>query len=423
MQKDYQLVLFDLAVGGHHGTYIWHLVNYWCASKVAATLTIVVAPQFVTHHAEVVNFIDKSACKTITLLPISSDEFDFISHQKSFIDRVFAEWKLFCHYAHQVKANQGLLMQFDHLQLPIVFGERAPCSVAGIYFRPTFHYNQFSTYTPTWKDTFRRWRQKTLLRLALHSGQLNVLFSLDPFAPKYIAELGSSVDVFHLADPVQCQEIKPLQSDRLRTQLGVEPHRQIFLLFGKLDPRKGTHQLLEAIRQLPAELGQTLCLLLVGEIPSPGKARLKQLVSEVSLTSPVQILLHDEFVSESEVPIYFQLADVVLAPYQRHVGMSGILLQAAAAQKPVIASNYGLMGELVKRYKLGLPIDAEQPRAIANAMMQCLRPSGETVCDSQKMAELVEQNLTDRFVETLVCELIPPSSKPSFKPFSVSNPS
>jgi glycosyltransferase involved in cell wall biosynthesis len=405
-QENYQLALFDLAVGGHHGTYIWHLVKHWSQAEVPATLNIIVSPPFLEQHVEVVELVRQNPTKAIHLVAISVDEFAGIQDQTSIVKRAFAEWKLFCQYAQQLNADQGLLMQIDHLQLPIVFGERAPCAIAGIYFRPTFHYVQFSSYTSTWKDSIRRWRQKLLLALALQSGQVNALFSLDPFAPKAIARFASGVKVTHLADPVTPQTIEPLRFNSLRNKLEVEQERQIFLLFGKLDPRKGTYQLIEAIRQVPRDLSQKLCLLLVGQIPASEQAKLKQRLSELSAQTPIQLIIQDEFVPESEMPLYFQMADVVLAPYQRHVGMSGILLQAAAAQKPVIASEYGLMGELVQRYQLGLVIDSEQPNAIAQAIAQLLDAGASSVTNLNKMQEFVEQNHSEKFVSTLVSHLV-----------------
>jgi glycosyltransferase involved in cell wall biosynthesis len=406
MQRPYQLVLFDMAVGGHHGTYIWHLVKHWHQTSVPITLNIVVSPQFLEQHAEVVDLIYQSDPAAINLLPISSQEFESIQSQSSIIKRAFTEWKIFCQYARQLKADQCMLMQFDHLQLPIVLGERAPCAIAGIYFRPTFHYVQFANYTSTWKDAIRRWRQKLLLTLALRSGQVNTLFSLDPFAPDAIAKLASDVKVTHLSDPVVPHPLEPVRCNQLKTQLKIESDRQIFLLFGKLAPRKGTYQLLEAIRHLPQELSQTLCLLLVGQIPLSEKTKLTTFISEISVQTSAQILIHDDFVPESDMPLYFQLSNVVLAPYQRHVGMSGILLQAAAAQKPVLASNYGLMGELVQRYQLGLAINSEHPPAIAQAMTELLQGRASSPTQLSDMQAFVEQNLVEKYLNTIISHLI-----------------
>ncbi|MGB5714087.1 MAG: glycosyltransferase, partial [Waterburya sp.] len=119
-------------------------------------------------------------------------------------------------------------------------------------------------------------------------------------------------------------------------------------------------------------------------------------------TKPVQIIGHYQFVPEQDVSQYFQLADFVLAPYQKHIGMSGILLLAAAAQKPILSSNYGLMGELVRQYQLGLTVDSTLPQEIADGITECLHKSPEQLGDRQKMKTFAEQNSAERFAQVIV---------------------
>jgi hypothetical protein len=59
---------------------------------------------------------------------------------------------------------------------------------------------------------------------------------------------------------------------------------------------------------------------------------------------------------------------VVLAPYQRFVGSSGVLLWAAGAGKPVITQDYGLIGRLVRDHELGLSADVTDPKTLAHAI-------------------------------------------------------
>jgi glycosyltransferase involved in cell wall biosynthesis len=95
------------------------------------------------------------------------------------------------------------------------------------------------------------------------------------------------------------------------------------------------------------------------------------------------------------------MADVILAPYQRHVGMSGILLLAAAAQKPVLSSNYGLMGEIVRRYELGLTVDSTEPKEIAKGLTRFLVEDSDKLCDRAKMKSFAEQNSAEEFARVI----------------------
>jgi glycosyltransferase involved in cell wall biosynthesis len=115
----------------------------------------------------------------------------------------------------------------------------------------------------------------------------------------------------------------------------------------------------------------------------------------------VQILHVNRFVIDREIQPYFQLSDVVLAPYQRHVGMSAILVRAAAAQKPVLSSNYGLMGEMTRRHQLGLAIDSTDSQAIADGISFLLQTPLAQVGDRSKMQAFAAQNSAQRFADVI----------------------
>ena len=399
-----RLMLFDLIVGGHHGSYIQHLVKYWVEHNLSGKLSIVVSPQFFQRHNDVVQLIAEHESKNIELIAIAPEEEAALNSNGSSIKRAFravGEWNLLCKYAKSLKATHCLIMYFDTCWLPLVLGKKAPCSFSGIYFRPTLHYSSFANYSAS-EDKLQQWREKfTLSRILLHP-QLRTLFCIDPFAPKYINEyFDSQVKVTPLADPVKINGDGQLPLVDLKDKLDIEPQRKVFLLFGALTARKGVNQLLAAISLLPREICQEICLLLVGE----GNQEMIQMqVKNLRQTKPVQIVGNHQFVPESDVPKYFQLADFVLAPYQKHVGMSGILLLAAAAQKPIISSDYGLMGELVRRYGLGLGVDSTIPDEIAKGITQCLTQPLEQLGDRNLMKAFAQQNSAEEFAKVIFQE-------------------
>lgn len=417
--RERKLMLFDLSIYGHHPSYIQHLIEYWCKQRLSGSLNIVVSPKFIQEHFDVVSIASKLNQANINFVAIALEEEAALKSRKSGFSRTlraFQEWNLFCKYASFLKATQCLFMYFDTCQLPIAFGRGAPCPFSGIYFKPTFHYGDFTNYLPSLKDRLQHQREKFLLSLVLRNSQLQTLFCLDSFVVKHLDSFRTKVEAVYLPDPVKSQNEFEFQSTfshratagdaltsskRLREKLGISADKQVFLLFGALDGRKGIYQLLEAILLLPPVLLQKFCLVFIGESNPVDKELIESQVATVCQSQPVQIVRHYEFVPEQDVTAYFQLADVVLAPYQRHVGMSGILLLAAAAQKPVLSSNYGLMGEIVQRYNLGLTVDSTVPSEIAKSLTRFLLESPEALCDRTKMKLLAEQNSTERFASVI----------------------
>ena len=323
--------------------------------------------------------------------------------RKSKLNRIwrnFQEWQLMCQYASKLKPSHSIVLYFDTYFLPLVLLKATPpCSFSGIYFRPSFHYPQFSSYSPSRWDSWQQWREKFLLGKILSNPKLQNLFCLDPFAIKYIEQFDQKKKAVHLPDPVEQYQSPELKPASIKEKLGVDSHRQVFLLFGAINGRKGIYQLLEAILQLPHQLCQQLCLLIIGE--SSVAEHLETQIAVVCQAKPVQIIRRYEFISDREVQAYFQLADVILAVYQRHVGMSGILLLAAAAGKPVLSSNYGLMGEIVRYYHLGLTVDSTQPGEITAGLTNFLRSSTANFCDPTQMKAFVQANSAQKFAHTI----------------------
>ena len=75
--------------------------------------------------------------------------------------------------------------------------------------------------------------------------------------------------------------------------------------------------------------------------------------------------IDDRRLQSGELAALVRQSDVVLAPYQRFVGSSGVLLWAALNGKPVLAQDYGLVGRLTREHRLGVSVDAGTPSAIA----------------------------------------------------------
>lgn len=398
-----RLMLFDLSIYGHHSSYIRHLIKYWSEKELPGSLDIVVSPQFMQEHSDVANLPAEYNLKNVNFVAVDPAQEAALKSRKTGLSRTvraFQEWEIFCKYARHLKSTQALLLYFDTCLLPLAFGRNAPCAFSGIYFRPTFHYSDFTNYLPSRKDRIQQQREKYILSRVLHNSQLQTLFCLDPFVVKHFNKFRTKVEAVHLPDPVQIHH-ESVQSNSLKEKLGIQSDKQVLLLFGALDGRKGIHQLLEAVTLLPPELLKKLCLVFIGESHPVERALIETQVLAVCQSHPIQIVRHYEFVPEQDVAAYFQLADVVLAPYQRHVGMSGILLLAAAAQKPVLSSNYGLMGEIVQKYSLGITIDSTLPSGIANGLTQFLLASPDRLCDHSKMKLFSEQNSAERFAETI----------------------
>jgi glycosyltransferase involved in cell wall biosynthesis len=235
---------------------------------------------------------------------------------------------------------------------------------------------------------------------------MDTLFSLDPTAVPAIKTLSpAGLQVLPLVDPADLGDVtRPRQE--VRALHGVEGGRVLLLLFGALDERKGVFTLLDALTQIPASIARRMAVMLAGRPSSAVDARLRTTIAELQRTTEAQILLHDGFVPDDEVQNLIAAADVVLAPYFRHVGSSGILMRAAAAGRPVLSQDWGLMGWQVRTHLLGTTTDTTNPASLSSALADVVA-NPLAGFDQDAAAAFVADSTVERYTTTILNALLP----------------
>ena len=385
------LLLFDLEANGHHASFLYYLARHWQGDE---PLHAVVSAEWRTLPP------DLASLTNVEWHPISeSEQAAYEQSKRSLLRHTIVEWRLFFRYAKRLRARHSLIMMIDRFQLPLALGLRAPCTLAGIYFRPKSH---LPPEHPSLKTTLTHQRERLLWRRALQHPQLKTLFSLDPFAVPHLQALSDSAAVVALPDPVEM--LPPNEQTVTRERFGIDPERNVLLLFGQIDSRKGIFVLLDALEQLSEAEQQQTTLLLVGSIVSAEKSQIQQRIQAVRKTTTVQIVVHDTFIPQAEISGFMQLADGVLLLYQAvHVGSSGVLLWAAAFEKPVLATEHGLIGRHVRSRQLGLTVDSASASAVANGLQAMLEE--QIVFDPAAARQFAAENSAQNYAQTLYAEL------------------
>lgn len=226
--------------------------------------------------------------------------------------------------------------------------------MGGIYHRPRF--TSASPLSPN------RWLKQTGFRRLLRNGWLRQVLSVDPYLCKQWRNELPDAPFYFLPDP--CPPGYVNDRAAARKAFGVPQDKTVFLFYGVGSRRKGLHLTTEAFLQIPVD--SRAFLLCAGRVePSPTVSSALD-----SLTTQGRALSINRYVSDAEEKLLFAAADFVLLPYIHHFGTSGVLSRAAAAGKPVIASDEELLGCLVKEYNLGLLFPTEQVSALREQIIK-----------------------------------------------------
>ncbi|NJN73984.1 MAG: glycosyltransferase [Limnothrix sp. RL_2_0] len=266
-----RLMLFDLEHVGHHAIYISHLIRYWNSNQLSGELIIVVTPTFLDCHTSVVSLAKQTLKENVVFQPISMEEEEklrSLDEKPTQLFRRFQEMAILRKYVRQWNVDYCSIMFIDKLQIPFVFGLSPSCQFSGIYFRPSFHYCTFSHHTTTggWKEKIQHLREKVFIARLVENPRVHKLLCLDPFVSKSINTLFKTEKAITLPDPVEACTTESVNPESLYQQLGIEPQRKVFLVFGELSGRKGLAKTLEALETIEQVHCEQICLLIVGRI-------------------------------------------------------------------------------------------------------------------------------------------------------------
>jgi glycosyltransferase involved in cell wall biosynthesis len=394
------IVFVEPECGGHQADYLDHLITYWKQSRLSVSLTFVIHPDLASDVAKAQSGIERS--DQLRVIKISEEEISNCTHKQQWV-RAFARWRLMMRNLEMDGADHGHFLTLDYLQLPLALQLPVPRgrTLSGILFRPSIHYRTLRHYSSTLWERLRDARKQILYRAMLRHRALRVVFSLDEYFPEYAGtHIGANAAVMALPDPALFPESRSVGDDSGM----VEPRcrRLCFLLFGFLAARKGVIQTLLAARLLNEKVARRVRLVLAGRIDPKIATDVQQLIVHLRRERPeLELEVDDRYLSKEELALKVRTADVILAPYQRFVGSSGVLYWAASAGKPIITQSYGLLGELVSRHRLGMTIEARSPTVIAGAIAQCVEIGVEEIADVREMVRFVDGHTTRAFAAML----------------------
>jgi glycosyltransferase involved in cell wall biosynthesis len=173
----------------------------------------------------------------------------------------------------------------------------------------------------------------------------------------------------------QAQEVDRVTA---RRALDLDPARPTILFFGLLKPYKGLDVLLASLVRVRDRIPDVL--LVVTSFPAHHDRTLLRKTASLGLSKHIR--WNCSYVATRLVPLHFAAADVVALPY-RSASSSGVLLNAYAHARPVVATTVGGFPESVVHGGTGLLVPPEAPEAFADALCRLLL----NPADAQAMGE------------------------------------
>ena len=405
------ILVFEPRLEGHYSDYIRHLVQYAHRQSVPIKLTLLVHPDFKARFWDAIKVECEASHECVDLIPFGPREHALCTHNvlPQWIRSLF-QWFTMMKYLRRTGTVHGHFLYVDTLQLAFALKLRAPKGVtlSGILFRPTVHYEQLWQTPTNFRQRITNYRKTALYKRMLNHPALSVIFSLDSYFAEYAAQSFKQGDKIR-ALPEPGLFPQDLATYRPSDIVGcdIPEDRTCFLLFGGLTPRKGIFEVLEALGMLDSKITSKTAVIFAGKLQDAIRTEFRERLDQLTSDTPeIWTHLEDRYINPAEITDLIIRCDVVLIPYQHHVGSSSVLLWAAGAQKPVIIQKYGLIGALARDHKLGLVVDATKPQAIASAIQAYVEKDVTDFCDTNSIKQFAEFRTPKQFAMTIFDEII-----------------
>jgi glycosyltransferase involved in cell wall biosynthesis len=259
------------------------------------------------------------------------------------------------------KIEHILFMQLDILVIPAFLKINKTTNLSCIYFEHYVRYKLISEW--------RFWARgiKYISKIVMNKQVRNIFVLNDKFGVKVLNSIHYYAPKFKfLPDPIDLQS---------KYNLAKTNKSSIIKLYclGALHSRKNTIGVIKSLQYIPEELRSQIKLSILGQTPEDEFIAIKK---EIQLAKDVNPLIKIQYqnisLTKAEFELHVAKADILAIPYIQHVGSSGILGNAVKYQKLVVGSNSGLIGALIKKYYLGITVNENDPRSIAEGITKLI---------------------------------------------------
>ncbi|MGH3001565.1 MAG: glycosyltransferase [Gaiellaceae bacterium] len=368
-----RILLFDWYSGGHHEGYLEAFAN----ALVARHEVVVAAPPASAAAA---------ARAGVEFQPIEKVSPTVDTAQRLSRNRVRTlglELDLLATATERARADHVVHM-FADSALRRLARRRLDRPTTLVLFRPRAHWRALGGLPPTlgersvgtaYELALARWRRRA---------EAHAILTLDELAARRWSRMRGAPAYWLPEPPVARVELPPTA-------------RGGAILFGSIAERKGIQHLAGAFRKG----GCGVSLTLVGALDPAFTGRFDVLVEELR-RSGVELDLRLHHHEERAALALLSAAQVAVLPYVGHVGMSRVLLEAAACGTPVVAHDSGLLGHLVRTRNLGAAVDCRDPSALAAAIRGFLGDPGAPERHAAALRDFAAGYDSDRFADAVL---------------------
>jgi glycosyltransferase involved in cell wall biosynthesis len=267
--------------------------------------------------------------------------------------------------------------------------------IAKRYSKPLVltQHNTFIEYNNIW-DTVEKLNDLAIGKQVLKEADKIIVVS--NATKNYVLSLGADpekVEVLH--NGVDLNRFKLLSGvkDEMRKKLGISEDARVVLTVRRLVYKNGIDTLLESA-ELAVKKNPKLIFVVVGK--GPDFEEVKNRIAQLGIQRNFRLT---GFVSDEELPRYYNVADLFALPSKSGEGLPLVALEAMACGLPVIATNVGGTSEVMSE-DYGKLVPPNSPESLGEALVEFSRKDLAVL--KKELRTMMEQKYSwDKNVEKL----------------------
>ena len=237
--------------------------------------------------------------------------------------------------------------------------------IAKQYSKPLVltQHNTFIEYDSFW-DTIEKLNDIAIGKQVIKKADKIIVVS--NATKNYVLSLGADpekIEVMHNGVDLQRFRLLSGIKHEMREKLGIPEDACVALTVRRLVYKNGIDTLIESAN-IAIKKNPRLVFVVVGKGPDSGEVQRK--IAQVGIQRNFKLA---GFVSDEDLPLYYNTADFFVLPSKSGEGLPLVLLEAMACGLPVIATNVGGTSEVLNE-KYGKKVRPNNPVALADAILE-----------------------------------------------------
>jgi glycosyltransferase involved in cell wall biosynthesis len=225
-------------------------------------------------------------------------------------------------------------------------------------------HNTFITYDGGFWDHVEWWNDATVGKQNLKTADRIVTVSNATM--RYVFSLGADpARTSVIRNGVDIDRFKPSDKARatVRQKLSIPHDAVVALTVRRLVYKNGIDTIIESA---PTALKQNSKLIFLAVGTGPDRDAVQARIRQLGITDRFRLV---GFVSDAELPAFYNAADVFVLPSKSGEGLPLVALEAMSSGLPAVATNVGGISEVVDE-RCGKLIPPDEPEEMARAVLE-----------------------------------------------------